>query len=269
MSDPHGQLRVGNAERSAAVAELQQAAVDGKLTPDELTERSALAQAARTYADLDALLGDLRPPAPPVQLQPVQSYPVTGYRGSSDPTAPPGWSPHDPLLINAGFTGAKRTGPWEVPPFLQVQALADLHRGHEAREVFRLLRPGGMFAFSSANGRNLPPRPWTVTAIRNMGIRPSLKGLIYGMIQWSAGLIHFLKLRTHEASHADYSIRVDQAHNFKLLRCLVNPAQQKRQLLRAGFADVTAIDREGQQQNPDDPAFVSCPVCYICQKPTS
>lgn len=138
-----------------------------------------------------------------------------------------------------------------------------------AREVFRLLRPGGMFAFSSANGRNLPPRPWTFTAIRNMGIRPSLKGLIYGMIQWSAGLIHFLKLRTHEASHADYSIRVDQAHNFKLLRCLVNPAQQKRQLLRAGFADVTSIDREGQQQNPDDPAFVSCPVCYICQKPTS
>ncbi|MFN8118917.1 MAG: DUF1707 domain-containing protein [Micropruina glycogenica] len=54
MSDPHEQLRVGNAERSAAVAELQQAAVDGKLTPDELTERSALAQAARTYADLDA-----------------------------------------------------------------------------------------------------------------------------------------------------------------------------------------------------------------------
>ena len=128
MSDPHEQLRVGNAERSAAVAELQQAAVDGKMTPDELTERSALAQAARTYADLDALLGDLRPPAPPVQLQPVQSYPVTGYRGSSDPTAPPGWSPHDPLLINAGFTGAKRTGEWQVPPFLQVQALADTVR---------------------------------------------------------------------------------------------------------------------------------------------
>ena len=61
MSDPHGQLRVGNAERSAAVAELQQAAVDGKLTPDELTERSALAQAARTYADLDALLQHYSP----------------------------------------------------------------------------------------------------------------------------------------------------------------------------------------------------------------
>ena len=123
MSDPHGQLRVGNAGRSAAVADLQQAAADGKLTPHELAERTALAQAARTYADLDAVLADLRPPVPAVQWQPVQQHPA-----APGTTVPPGWSPHDPLLINAGFTGAKRTGDWQVPPFLQVQALADTVR---------------------------------------------------------------------------------------------------------------------------------------------
>jgi ubiquinone/menaquinone biosynthesis C-methylase UbiE len=145
------------------------------------------------------------------------------------------------------------------------------YEGREAvvREAFRLLVPGGMFAFSSANGRNLTLRPWTITAIRNMGLRLSLKGIIHGAIQWMAGIVHFLSLRSHEVSHEDYSIRVDQAHNFKLLRCLVTPAQQKRQLLRSGFIQVTAIDREGAEQNPDDPAFTSCPVCYIALKPAA
>ena len=134
MTDGNAHLRVGNAERDAAVAELQRAASEGKLAPDELAERTGAARAARTYGDLDALLADLRPPSatpPPVQLQQVEAYPATPgmpYRPVPSPTAPPGFSPADPLVINAGFTGAKRTGQWEVLPFLQVQALADTVR---------------------------------------------------------------------------------------------------------------------------------------------
>lgn len=140
-------------------------------------------------------------------------------------------------------------------------------REQVVREAFRLLSPGGMFAFSSANGRNLPPRPWTFTAIRNMGLRPRLKSVLHGFIQWCAGMIHFLRLLPREISHEDYSIRVDQAHNFQLLRCLVTPAQQARQLTREGFIRVTAIDREGAVHDTEDAAFTSCPVCYTCLKP--
>lgn len=140
-------------------------------------------------------------------------------------------------------------------------------REQVVREAFRLLSPGGMFAFSSANGRNLPPRPWTSQAILNMGLRPGLKSVLHGLIQWCAGLIHFLRLLPRETSHEDYSIRVDQAHNFQLLRCLVTPAQQKRQLTRAGFIDVTVIDRQGEVNDAEDATFTSCPVCYTCRKP--
>ena len=134
MTEPQGHLRVGNAEREAAIADLQQAAADGKLTPDELDQRVEAALTARTYADLDALLDDLRPPPAeaPLRLQQVEPYPVQGYPPAGypppTPSGPPGFSPQDPLIINAGFTGAKKTGPWEIPPFLQVQATADTAR---------------------------------------------------------------------------------------------------------------------------------------------
>ncbi|MFT3831756.1 MAG: DUF1707 domain-containing protein [Micropruina sp.] len=136
MTDPNAHLRVGNAERDAAVAELERAAGEGKLSPEELAERTATARQARTYGELHALFSDLRPPESPsmapVRLQQVEAYPAVP--GESYPPLPspstlrPGYSPADPLVLNAGFSGAKRTGQWEVPPFLQVQALADTVR---------------------------------------------------------------------------------------------------------------------------------------------
>lgn len=129
MTDPQSQLRVGHAERHAAVAELQRAAADGKLAPDELAQRIDAAGVARTYADLDLLLADLRPPAqaPATRLQQVEPYPVASYPAVPQ-SRPPGFSVQDPLVINAGFTGAKKTGPWQLPPFVRVQALADTVR---------------------------------------------------------------------------------------------------------------------------------------------
>jgi len=131
MTDANAHLRIGNVERDAAVAELQRAHADGKLAAEELAERTDAVRATRTYGELDQLLGDLRPPAqPPVQLQQVESYPTgpVPYLPPGAPPGPPGFSVADPLILNAGFTGAKRTGPWEVPPFLKVQALADTVR---------------------------------------------------------------------------------------------------------------------------------------------
>ncbi len=136
------------------------------------------------------------------------------------------------------------------------------------REVFRLLAPGGLFAFSSANGRNLPPRPWTVAALRAMDIDwRNPKQFLYGTAQWLFGLIHFLRLRSLEVSNDDHSIRVDQAHNFKLVRCLVSPSQQALQLSRAGFVETRIFDRDGSEFLLSNASFNSCPVCYLAAKP--
>ncbi len=71
-------LRIGDAERDAAMAQLREHFVAGRLTFDELTERLDLALAAKTQRQIDSLMVDLpRPPrsaarheaAPPVHDQ--------------------------------------------------------------------------------------------------------------------------------------------------------------------------------------------------------
>jgi hypothetical protein len=56
---PRADLRVGDADRQAAVAELQQHYVEGRLSSEELSERVSHALSARTFADLSSLLADL------------------------------------------------------------------------------------------------------------------------------------------------------------------------------------------------------------------
>lgn len=55
------QLRIGDAERDAAVARLQTALGEGRLTTAEFDERVGIALQARTQRDLDPLFRDLPP----------------------------------------------------------------------------------------------------------------------------------------------------------------------------------------------------------------
>ena len=59
------QLRVGHADRGEVIEVLKDAFVDGRLTKDEFGARADQALAARTRADLTALIADL-PPLPPL-----------------------------------------------------------------------------------------------------------------------------------------------------------------------------------------------------------
>src|SRR2546423_10541214 len=52
-------VRVSDADRREAETRLRDACADGRLSPEELSERLQLAFQARTAADLDVVLGDL------------------------------------------------------------------------------------------------------------------------------------------------------------------------------------------------------------------
>jgi hypothetical protein len=60
----HSSLRASDADREAVAERLRDAAVEGRLEPDELEQRLHAALRARTYGDLRRLLSDL--PATPV-----------------------------------------------------------------------------------------------------------------------------------------------------------------------------------------------------------
>jgi Domain of unknown function (DUF1707) len=65
---PAGDLRVSDADRDRALAELSEHFQAGRLTTEELEERSGRALQARTGTDLAVLLADLPPSQAPVPL---------------------------------------------------------------------------------------------------------------------------------------------------------------------------------------------------------
>ena len=54
-------LRASDADRDAVTDQLRQAAIEGRLEPDELEDRVDAALRARTYGQLDLLVADLPP----------------------------------------------------------------------------------------------------------------------------------------------------------------------------------------------------------------
>jgi Domain of unknown function (DUF1707)/2TM domain len=100
-------LRAADADREQFVAALRQHHVDGRLTAEELAERTERAYAARTFGDLDALSTDLppiRPPAPapgperpsPAPLGPAPGGPAPPPGGPASPDLPPRLRPPGP-----------------------------------------------------------------------------------------------------------------------------------------------------------------------------
>lgn len=115
MTDPQ-QIRIGHAERDRAVETLREAAAEGRLTLEEFDERLEKALGARTRADLGVLLTDL---VPPTQIQAVVSPAIIRAQETE-----PGWTWQDPLVLTARWDDVLRAGPWEVPPFLEVNPVA-------------------------------------------------------------------------------------------------------------------------------------------------
>ena len=116
MTDPL-QIRIGHAERDEAVEALRVAAGEGRLTLEELDGRIEAALRARTRGDLQDLLGDLLPAS---SLQAVVN--PAGLQAAQ--RGVPGWSWEDPLVLTARWDDVVRAGPWEVPPFLEVNPVA-------------------------------------------------------------------------------------------------------------------------------------------------
>ena len=110
------QIRIGHAERDRAVETLRDAAAEGRLTLEELDGRIEAALGAKTRDDLRVQLADLLPPG---ELEVAVNPDATAARIQE-----PGWSWEDPLVLNARWDDVVRAGPWEVPPFLELNAVA-------------------------------------------------------------------------------------------------------------------------------------------------
>ena len=130
------ELRIGDAEREAAVVALGEHYAAGRLSKDEFDERTAVALTAPTLSALAPLFVDL--PAAPAHASGATSRAVVRPGSARPPRRRVGWFPLAPLLVIALLVlvsrGADRT-PWFV--FAIVMWLWCIGRFHTFRHHSR------------------------------------------------------------------------------------------------------------------------------------
>ena len=105
------ELRIGDADREAAVAALGEHFAQGRLTKEEYDERAEVAWSARTGSQLAPLFGDLPGPGPAVsRAAATAQQPTAPPRWAQRPVVPPraAWRafPLVPVLIALGVLSA-------------------------------------------------------------------------------------------------------------------------------------------------------------------
>jgi uncharacterized protein DUF1707 len=116
MTPPRRELRVGDRERDLVTSALQEALAAGRITLDELDTRLDRVLRARTFGDLDPLVADLMVEPPSTGLGQPEPRPGRPLAVAS------GASPDNRLVLNAGWSGLTRSGRWDLPPFLRLDA---------------------------------------------------------------------------------------------------------------------------------------------------
>lgn len=102
------QMRASDADRDRVAEILGEALSEGRLTAEEHSERLDRLYAAKTYAELEPLTGDLPKPQVSLTKEPASALPPP-VRSSSD--------------IHCFFSGVERKGRWLVEPTTTVNCI--------------------------------------------------------------------------------------------------------------------------------------------------
>lgn len=117
--DPARTVRIGYAERDAAIEALRAAAGDGRISIEELEERMVRVESARFPIDLDEVLGDLTSDLPSDRARAAANSAQHGELARTG--TGPGWSPDEREILHPSWTGLTRRGRWPVVPYLRCE----------------------------------------------------------------------------------------------------------------------------------------------------
>ncbi|WP_205629189.1 DUF1707 SHOCT-like domain-containing protein [Jiangella muralis] len=130
-------MRASDADREQVADVLRQAASDGRLSLTELEERIEALYAAKTYADLEPVVGDLPGDLPLPPSAALARRAAAAPAPSQSPSARVGGVPSS-RSAKVVFSGIQRRGDWVVPQYYRVKAVfggADLDLREATLEV--------------------------------------------------------------------------------------------------------------------------------------
>jgi len=138
---------------------------------------------------------------------------------------------------------------------------------HEGRlrvlsEVARVLRPGGVFLFSTHNrdyagahdGPRLVLSRNPVTQLANVG-------------RWLRRVWHHQRMRIHERSNEEFALVNDVAEGFTLLHYYIDAGRQRTQLEAAGLSVLEVLDDDGRALPQGVPPEEAAWLWFVARRP--
>jgi SAM-dependent methyltransferase len=131
------------------------------------------------------------------------------------------------------------------------------------RQVYRVLRPGGWFVFSTLNrqGTAYGETWWDLRDLHAAGLSP------HHLVRASGGLIlgclHWFRTRLIARSSADLAIGAISAHNFGLVALFTSLEGELRRLCACGFVVEAIFEPTGVRLAADGSARTDAPWCHF------
>lgn len=128
-------------------------------------------------------------------------------------------------------------------------------------EVSRVLKPGGLFIFSSHN-----------RAVASMGSGPQLERskdparAALRFFRWTRRVKNYRNWQKHWVIADDYAIITDAGHDFSTLHYYINHDTQRQQLAANGFSTLDVFDIDGDQVATGEVDTKSPYLTYVAQK---
>jgi hypothetical protein len=113
VTEDHGKLRISNADRDQAIAQLQAALDEGRIDLAEFDERAKTAYEAKTNAELDLIFEDLPGGRPKEgEVVPAEAVEAPDQAPHGTPHGGPPWLHRFPALRGLVTVGVMTTGIW-------------------------------------------------------------------------------------------------------------------------------------------------------------